>query len=84
MAENDPFYYTGPRSGRKGYVAVSLEILGDGPFKVKVAAVSPSYVGYFHWSRIFKAPIETFYYLTWTGFLSEWKRRSMVRDIFKC
>lgn len=71
-AENDPFYYAGPRPNRRGYFAISLETLTSGPFRFKVEAAKPR--------MIFGPPVETFYYSTWVGFLSDWKRKTF-RDI---
>lgn len=68
-AENDPFYYAGLRPDRRGYFALSLETLESGPFRFKVEAVPPKYAGFFD------VPVETFYYSTWVGFLSDWKRK---------
>lgn len=68
---NDPFYYAGPRKRLRGYVAVELEIRFRGPFRYRVRAMPATIDGYFSYAV---NPVETFYYLTWTGFLDDWKR----------
>ena len=78
-AENDPFYYAGPRPNRRGYFAISLETLASGPFRFKVEAVPPKYAGFYYSRLIFDIPVETFYYSTWVGFLSDWKRKKRSR-----
>lgn len=72
LPENDPFYYAGPRKWQRGYVAIELEILNRGPFRYRVRAVPKAYLGYL--GPLSSLPVETFYYLTWTGFLDDWKR----------
>lgn len=77
MSENDPFYYVGPRKRQRGYVAAELEILTNSPFRYRVMAIPATINSYFSYAV---NPVETFYYLTWTGFLSEWKRKSRGKE----
>ena len=77
MIEDDPFYYVGPRKRQIGYVAAELAALDHGPFRYRVRAIPATIDMYFSYAV---KPVETFYYLTWTGFLSEWKRENCGKE----
>ena len=71
MDEHDVFHYCGDDPSAKGMVASSLEIRNH-PLKYKVEAFMPDVLPILQ-----RATKKTFYYITWTGFLSEWKRVSV-------
>ena len=75
--EIDVFRYSGERKQYKGWVATSLERLDKGPFKYKVKARDPdSFYCFVDPTRSPNQTSVTMYYITWTGFLSDWKRGS--------
>lgn len=70
---SDPLRYVGDKKWQRGYIAVSVDIPDHGPFQYRVLATPERYMapGGFFPRNI---PVETFYYLTFVGFASEWKR----------
>ncbi len=61
------FRYCGECEKYRGWVASNLEYLDHGPFKYKVECFDLK-------SKWCDRKIKTMFYITWVGFLAEWKR----------
>lgn len=62
------FRYCGECEKYRGWVAYNLECLDHGPFKYKVDCFDPKLRSANH------GKTKTMFYITWVGFLADWKR----------